>query len=274
MSGEEVPRQTYFGNDLDVTGKRIRDLARRWLPPAVLGALRRVRVRRSRVVLPDAHLYDPLFSPWLSPEFARLYSGISAYTLVSPDRCWILWSLARQACRIAGDVLEIGVYRGGTAMLLRQALERESVTGSKTLRLFDTFAGMPETDRAHDLHRAGDFSDTSVEAVRGRVGTTAYVEYYPGTIPYTFAAVPEKPIAFVHVDVDIYRSVLDACAFIYPRLVAGGIVVFDDYGFPSCPGARRAVDEFFGDKRELPLVLPTGQAVVVRIPDDTWRNHR
>jgi O-methyltransferase len=150
-------------------------VARRWLPPAAFDALRRLRKRGRRANLPDADLYDPVFAPWRSPEFSRLYAGILPYTLVSPDRCWILWSLLRQACRISGDVLEIGVYRGGTAMLLRQALEHESATGSKTLRLFDTFTGMPETDAARDLHHAGDFSETSLEAVRARVGTMLYV---------------------------------------------------------------------------------------------------
>ena len=39
-------------------------------------------------------------------------------------------------------------------------------------------------------------------------------------------------------------------------------MVFDDYGFPTCPGAKAAVDEFFHGRKEVPLVLPTGQAVV------------
>jgi O-methyltransferase len=66
------------------------------------------------------------------------------------------------------------------------------------------------------------------------------------------------------VDVDILDSVKACCEFLYPRLQAGGFLVFDDYGFPSCPGARQAVDRYFRDKREVPLVLPTGQAVVFR----------
>ena len=45
-------------------------------------------------------------------------------------------------------------------------------------------------------------------------------------------------------------------------------MIFDDYGFPSCPGARRAVDEFFLDKHEIPLILATGQAVVFRVRYD------
>jgi len=48
-----------------------------------------------------------------------------------------------------------------------------------------------------------------------------------------------------------------------PQFSAGGFF-FDDYGFPTCPGARQAVDEFFADKPEVPLVLPTGQAIVIK----------
>jgi O-methyltransferase len=66
------------------------------------------------------------------------------------------------------------------------------------------------------------------------------------------------------VDVDVYRSILDCCEFIYPRLKTGGVMVFDDYGFPTCPGARKAVDEFFTGKPETPVILQTGQAIVIR----------
>jgi len=43
-------------------------------------------------------------------------------------------------------------------------------------------------------------------------------------------------------------------------------LVFDDYGFPSCAGGKRAIDEFFAGKPEVPIVLPTGQAIVVKLP--------
>ncbi len=56
----------------------------------------------------------------------------------------------------------------------------------------------------------------------------------------------------------------DALAFFYERLVDRGILVCDDYGFETCPGARRAIDEFFADKSEPVLHLPTGQGVVIR----------
>lgn len=220
--------------------------------------------------IPDKQFYAPLFSPWKGyGDFPAYYSVARPYTLVSPDRCHILLAVARQASSLPGAWIECGVFRGGTAMLLAKLLNE--LGRNAPLHLFDTFAGMPETDARVDLHEKGDFSDTSVEGVRAGIRAVAgpaaeRVVFHPGVMPETFQGCAIDRVALAHVDVDIYRSVLDCCEFIYPRLVDGGILLFDDYGFPACPGARRAVDEFFVDRRENPIVLPTGQALVVKCP--------
>ncbi|HVE54462.1 MAG TPA: TylF/MycF/NovP-related O-methyltransferase [Ramlibacter sp.] len=212
--------------------------------------------------IPDASFYTPLFSPWLGHgAFAAPLAAASKHTLVSADRCYVLFTLAAQALHLDGEFWECGVYRGGTAHLLADAIAASAQPG-KPLRLFDTFAGMPETDARHDFHSKGDFADTSLAAVRKRIGPREHVHYHQGWIPATFSGLESSRIALAHIDVDIYQSVLDSIAFISPRLVPGGFVVFDDYGFPTCPGARQAVDEFYARRREKPLVLPTGQAIV------------
>lgn len=215
--------------------------------------------------LPDAAQYTlatsrPLYRPYKTDEFRRLYSEIAPYTLVSPDRCHLLQSTARQALALPGDFIECGVYRGGTAMLLQKVL----AGSNKQLLLFDTFEGMPNNAAAGDSFSPGEMSDTSAESVLARLGGKARV--YKGLIPGTFAAIPDARFAFAHVDVDIYQSIKDCCEFIYPRLSPGAFLVFDDYAFPSCAGGKRAVDEFFAGKPEVPLVLPTGQALVVKLP--------
>lgn len=217
----------------------------------------------------DGHLYRPLFSPWAAEQgdFARYFSIGASRTLVSADRCYVLFTLLRQTLPLAGDVWECGVYRGGTAAMIAQIMADHAPT--KKLLLFDTFAGMPETDAEKDLHRAGDFADTSADAVRNFVGHPDTCTLRPGFIPNTFAGLEDHRVTFAHIDVDIYRSILDSLDFIWPRLAVGGVIVFDDYGFPSCPGARRAVDEFFAAKDSLPLCLPTGQAIVFKSPATT-----
>ena len=221
--------------------------------------------RPGKLSIPDDEFYAPLFSPWRGyGEFAEYLKLAEPYTLVSPDRLYVLWSLARNAVLLQGDFWECGVYKGGTARMLAEFLGRNARSGAK-LHLFDTFAGMPETDRAVDVHKKGDFSDTSLAAVKQVVGNGEMVQFHPGWIPDSFRGMPDRPIALAHVDVDIYRSVWDCCEFIYPRLQVGGAMVFDDYGFPTCPGARKAVDEFFRDKPETPIVLGTGQALAIRL---------
>ena len=228
--------------------------------------------------IPDANLYRPLFSPWFGGgdrAFREIYEPIRPYSLVSSDRSYVLYTAARQAAAVhgtRGEWWECGVYKGGTAMLLAALIERVAGdtgagagTGPIVLRLFDTFAGMPETDAARDVHRRGDFADTDARAVRARV-PQPFVHLHAGLIPQSFAGLERSPVALAHVDVDIYSSVTDCCRFIYPRMLGGGFMIFDDYGFDTCPGARQAVDAFFADKPEVPFVLPTGQALVVVAP--------
>lgn len=245
-----------------------------WQPPRDVGRrlLSSVGFFRARTWLashgepvPDAHLYQPLYSPWLGdPEFEAMYRVAEANTLVSRDRCFVLWKTLQQALNVPGAVLECGVFRGGTAALIAKTLA--DAEADRALHLFDSFEGFPETTAGVDRFRAGDLGTTSVEDVRRLLAPHPFAQLHVGFIPDTFAGTGIEQVAWAHVDVDIYQSVLDAIAFVYPRLSPGGYLVFDDYAFPSCAGARRAVDQAFADKPEVPLCLPTGQALVVKLP--------
>jgi O-methyltransferase len=214
----------------------------------------------------SASCYAPHYSPWLEEAWQQRYRSVKAHTLVSPERCWYLVSFLRQAIAAGpGSVFEAGTYRGGTALLLRQELE--TLSAPRQFFIFDSFEGMRETDDERDRHKPGDLADTSLEMVQKVVGRPNFITYRKGWIPESFAGLEGEAIAFAHVDLDLYASIHAACNFIYPRLIAGGVMVFDDYGFPNNPGARRAVNEFFTDKREVPIVLPSGQAVVTKLPD-------
>ncbi len=240
--------------------EKLKILARDHLLPATL-----FRVRAALRHVPDANLYGPHFQPWRGTgPFHDIFKEIGKRSLVSSEPAFILYSLARQALSVPGDFMEAGVYRGGTARLVRSLLDGQFDGRQRQLHLFDTFAGMPATNQKRDLHRQDDFADTSVEAVSAFVGKEDWIRYHVGRVPDTFQGQEALRLAFAHVDVDIYRSVLECCEFIYPRLAQCGIMLFDDYGMASCPGARAAVDEFFSARPEVPLVLRTGQAVVFR----------
>ncbi|MBC8160781.1 MAG: class I SAM-dependent methyltransferase [Roseiflexaceae bacterium] len=196
---------------------------------------------------------------WESDQaFAALWQQAAPRTLVDRRRCFMLYQLARQVNALPGELAEVGVFRGGTARLLAANATDTS------LHLFDTFSGMPATDPQRDLHRAGDFEQTSLAQVQQYLAPFAHVQFHPGFFPATAGPVAEHSFRFVHVDVDIYQSTWDCCAFFYPRLTSGGVLLFDDYGLPSCPGVRAAVDRFFAACPESPVYLPTGQAFVIR----------
>jgi hypothetical protein len=65
-------------------------------------------------------------------------------------------------------------------------------------------------------------------------------------------------------DVDLYQPTLDSLTFFYEKMTQGGIILCDDYGFTTCPGAKKAMDSFLSDKPEEVVSLPTGQGFVVR----------
>ncbi len=92
------------------------------------------------------------------------------------------------------------------------------------------------------------------------------MEIRRGWIPETFRGLENNRYAFAHLDVDLYQSTLDCCKYFYSRLVPGGVLLFDEYGFAPARGEKDAVDEFFGDKPESPITLPTGQAIILKVP--------
>jgi len=192
-------------------------------------------------------------------KFLSLFKEIEDRTLVSIDRCFNLFQLARYSSQREGEIAEIGVYRGGTGRLIARSCP------GKTIHLFDTFAGMPETDERIDLHKKDDFSDSSLESVRAFLADCPNISFHPGIFPASAAKIQDQPFCFVHVDVDIYKSSLESLEFFYTRLVPGGVIVIDDYKWEGCPGIKQALDEFLADKPESPIITTRYQCILIKI---------
>lgn len=147
-----------------------------------------------------------------------------------------------------GAIVEVGVYRGGSAWHLARLAERQN----RSLYLYDTFTGIP-FQGPDDRHRVGDFSDTSFEAIRDAL---PYAHVIQGIFPAS--AIDMDPIAFVHLDCDQYQSITESCRYLLPRMVPGGILWFDDA--PALAGAERAVQELFAGRLQR---TATGQSMVI-----------
>ena len=90
------------------------------------------------------------------------------------------------------------------------------------------------------------------------------IKLFKGWIPERFPEVANEKFRLVHIDVDLYEPTRDSLEFFYPRISTGGVMVFDDYGVTSCPGAYKAVNEFMNDKPEYVLHLPTAQGIIIK----------
>jgi len=204
----------------------------------------------------DAH--NPIHQWKDDIVFKNLYKQSKSFTLNNELECYILYQCALQTARIPGEVAEVGVFTGGTTRLLASILPHKMIHG------FDTFTGMPKTDSEHDLFKEGDLGRVSLAKVKNYLSDLPNIRLYPGFFPATAKSLVNKRFSLAHIDADIYKSIWDSCVFFYPRMVSGGIILFDDYGFITCPGAKTSVDRFFADKPEHPFYLPTGQAMVIK----------
>lgn len=185
-------------------------------------------------------------------------------TLLGQERGRVLWSLLEERADLEGVVVELGVYKGGSALLLHRAAP------TRHMHLFDTFSGHPDVDRFHDDRSAqpvGRFSDTNVNDVvalfRG-APVAIHVGVFPWSAQYWH---PAPRIVVAHIDADLYESVHAACELLYPWLVPGGVMIFDDYGFPDCPGAKRAVDGWAAAHGHVVQPLTTGQALLHKLKE-------
>ena len=184
-------------------------------------------------------------------------------------RAAVLRLLAEQIAElgIAGDAAELGVYRGDFARLINAALP------DRPLHLFDTFEGFAAADIAVERReglsraRAGDFSDTGVEAVRRSLPHPERAVFHRGWFPESFAGCEGLSFALVSLDADLYAPTAAALERFWPRLDPGGAIIIHDVNGTQYPGAGRAVREFCGAQGLLPMpVCDLHGSVVLRKP--------
>jgi O-methyltransferase len=224
-------------------------------------------------------------NPDVSEREWAIYSTVAPFTMLSLERVIAnvraIDHIVRY--RIPGDIVECGVWRGGSAMAMLLALE-EREGEQRRMWLYDTFAGMtPPTpaDLTHDgmagarlleearqqerLEESLVAAYASLEDVRrnieAHVRTAGRVRFVEGPVERTIPAEMPDRIAVLRIDTDWYESTRHELIHLYPRLEPGGILIIDDYG--HWQGARAAVDEYFeGTPVFLHRIDYTGRLIV------------
>jgi O-methyltransferase len=215
------------------------------------------------VFAPSVKLSECGRSMFSDAEFLADYERFDRNNYRSFDRKFAMKEFLKLALPLAGDLAECGVFRGASAFLLAKGIAAKAP--DKRLHLFDSFAGLsapkPDLDGAH--WHSGDLACGLAEVASNLKHYAGHVVFHPGWIPGKFSDVSDKSFCFVHVDVDLFDPTRDALAFFAPRMSPGGLIVCDDYGFETCPGARRAMDEYAGASGQTVVHLPTGQGVII-----------
>lgn len=181
--------------------------------------------------------------------------------LLTPLEASQLFSMVRSTSKLGGAIAEVGVYRGASARVIREA------DALRPLHLFDTFEGLPEpasSDREFGTgrFRQGQFC-CSVGDVKQYLGIATNMHFHKGLFPETGRDVERERFSFVHSDVDLYRSSRSVLEFFYPKLLPGGIILTHDYH--TCSGPRKAFQEFFASLPEPLVELPGNQAMIVKL---------
>ncbi len=203
------------------------------------------------------------YSPWLDDkEFKNIFENIKYNTLVDIYRCYELYMLVKQVENMEGSILEVGVWKGGTAKLLRHFVSK-----NQNIYLADTFTGVVKASQEDSLYIGGEHSDTSELIVKKLFGNLSESNtiFLKGIFPEdTGEAIKNVPLKFVHIDVDTHDSAKDTFDFVWHQIVPGGIVIFDDYGFNGCEGVT---NYFNGIKIEnaLKLYNINGHGVIIKI---------
>jgi len=165
---------------------------------------------------------------------------------------------------IDGLIAEVGVFKGTTAKLFHQAFP------DRELLLFDTFDGFDERDINHEKENSRAKSggwNSSLDNVKDFIGSSKLVQFFPGYFPETAENInPNYSYALVHLDADLYNPQISGLEYFYKRIVQGGVLIIHDCNNEYF-GSRQALDEFFLDMPETPIIIPdkSGSAIVIKL---------
>jgi hypothetical protein len=173
----------------------------------------------------------------------------------------LVWA-TRETTTIPGEMAEVGSYSGSSALLMLAS----SNIDLRVINLFDTFSGIPEVTTGIDKLEIGDVAGAPLKSVRTKLlPYSSRVKYHVGFFPNSAQNISSQThFSLVNLDADTYQTTLAALEFFYPRMSHGGIILCHDYSSISCPGVRKAIDEFFLNKSETIIPLWHTQALIMK----------
>ena len=177
-------------------------------------------------------------------------------SLLSDDRLACIRRMTSQVRNILGSTAELGVYMGGVSRMIAEALPH------KRHYCFDTFAGITNVSES-DVLENGNFNDLNVEETLAYLSACSNIIIKQGYFPDTTVDISDA-FCLVHIDGDTYQTTKDALEWFYPRMSPGGVMIFDDWLWPYCPGVEKSLKEFLVDKLEQIVETTQYQCVIIK----------
>ncbi len=194
------------------------------------------------------------------PVFMALFEQVLPYTMTSKEALFALYTSINYVLdrEIPGDIVECGVWRGGSSLLAALIMKARKVSDRK-LYLYDTFQGMP-TPTEFDVDKRGNTGFEMMEKYADDIGWCYAlleevqatfsvhnfefeIHFVQGDVVETSKTTKPETISVLRLDTDWYESTAAELQQFYPRLSTGGVLIIDDYG--AWAGSRKATDEYF-----------------------------
>jgi O-methyltransferase len=199
------------------------------------------------------------------PDFRRSVAEVQDFTCLDLVRLANLWMLVKMAG--SGTFLEVGSFRGGTALHICNAMEGRDASFF-SIDPFESggFENLIDCDQAF---KPSDFTNTHYDAVSTLLRGKPFAKVVRGFFPSSAQALNLSNIAFCHLDVDIYNATLESLQYLAPRLAPKGLIVVDDTGHNETPGVDLAVKDFVASNPSF-LMIPMFPCQSVLMPKHLW----
>ena len=219
---------------------------------------------------------DPAFmAAWERVRGAHEYDQYDDKQSIAWRMHTLVWA-ARHAMQLpAGDFVECGVFQGDMSLVVFQAAGLAS--SDRHLHLFDSFEGIDPARAVAGEYGVADRYIEQSNVFYGREGLHESVVKrfapYPnvtvrkGFLPEALDGHTPDRIAWLHIDLNAAKPEVDTLEVLFDRVVPGGMIILDDYGWLVLRAQKDAEDTFFAQRGYSVLELPTGQGLVVKRDD-------
>ncbi len=165
---------------------------------------------------------------------------------------------AKRSMGLPGDIVECACYRGTTSRIICDYVDFGH--SDKEMWLYDLFEH--QNDMAH--HALPNHGADLFDFVTKRFEDCPNVHVTKGKVPEILADHAPEKVAHLHLDLNDVAAELGALEFFYDRVVTGGTIVLDDYGWLIYRDQKLAEDKWLAERGVSVLELPTGQGLLIK----------